>query len=406
MTPRDTVAAFPATSQQSAIRATPFVWIEPANIPPRKWLYGHHLIRGYVSLTVAPGATGKSSLLIADALAMSANRNLVGTPVYAGRPLRVWIWNLEDPIDELQRRITATAIQYQIHSTDIEGRLFVDSGRDQSLCIARQGHNGIEILDPVIDALQAEILAREIDVLIVDPFVSSHQVSENDNGAIDAVAKKWGAIADRTGCAIELVHHLRKLPHGIEATAESARGAVSLVAAARSVRVLNRMAKEEALQCGLTSNKGHFKVSDDKNNLAAATDSENWFRMESVQLDNGDNVGVVVQWDKPDPFDGITPRHLLAVQKAIDGKDYRQNVQATDWVGQHIGHIVGLDPAKPHDKNRLKSLIKTWINNGALIADEIMNKKGRPTPVIAVGKWVTAAEVAATNVADDEFPLG
>lgn len=113
-------------------------------------------------------------------------------------------------------------------------RLFVDSGREQGLCLAKQSKEETQIYEPVAEALEAELKARQIDVLIVDPFVSSHQVSENDNGAIDAVAKRWGAIADRAGCAIEIVHHLRKL-QGLEANAESARGAVSLVAAARSV---------------------------------------------------------------------------------------------------------------------------------------------------------------------------
>jgi hypothetical protein len=30
-----------------SISATPFVWKDPATIPPRAWLYGRHLIRKY-----------------------------------------------------------------------------------------------------------------------------------------------------------------------------------------------------------------------------------------------------------------------------------------------------------------------------------------------------------------------
>ena len=30
---------------------TEFVWRDPASIPPRPWLYGHHLIRKQVSVT-------------------------------------------------------------------------------------------------------------------------------------------------------------------------------------------------------------------------------------------------------------------------------------------------------------------------------------------------------------------
>ena len=42
----------------------------------------------------------------------------------------------------------------------------------------------------------AEILERRIDLLILDPFVSCHDVPENDNGAVDRVTKTWAALAE------------------------------------------------------------------------------------------------------------------------------------------------------------------------------------------------------------------
>lgn len=48
----------------------------------------------------------------------------------------------------------------------------------------------------------------------VDPFVKSHKVIENDNGAIDDVVTEWAHIADECNCSIELVHHVRKPPPG------------------------------------------------------------------------------------------------------------------------------------------------------------------------------------------------
>ena len=47
---------------------TAFVWRDPSTIPPRPWLYGRHLIRKQVSVTVALGGVGKSSLMICEAL--------------------------------------------------------------------------------------------------------------------------------------------------------------------------------------------------------------------------------------------------------------------------------------------------------------------------------------------------
>jgi len=61
-------------------------------------------------------------------------------------PLRVWYWNLEDPSDELTRRIQATAMRYGLDQTDIEDRLFVDTGREQELLIAESTRAGALIL--------------------------------------------------------------------------------------------------------------------------------------------------------------------------------------------------------------------------------------------------------------------
>ena len=87
------------------------------------------------------------------------------------------------------------------------------------------------------------------DVVIADPFISSHQVTENDNNAIDMVVKEWGRVAELGNCAVRLTHHARKGEQ--EITAESGRGASALIAAARCVRVFNRMSKEEADKAGI-----------------------------------------------------------------------------------------------------------------------------------------------------------
>ena len=69
---------------------------EQANVTePRDWLYGDILLRKFISMTVAPGGVGKSSLVAVETLAQVTGRNLLGEDP-AG-PLRVALWNLEDP---------------------------------------------------------------------------------------------------------------------------------------------------------------------------------------------------------------------------------------------------------------------------------------------------------------------
>src|SRR4051812_27530497 len=72
----------------SSISATPYAWRDPAMIRPRAWLYGRHYIRKFISGTVSPGGLGKSSLAVAEALALATGRDLIGTKPVA--PVGCW----------------------------------------------------------------------------------------------------------------------------------------------------------------------------------------------------------------------------------------------------------------------------------------------------------------------------
>ena len=303
-----------------------------------------------------------------------------------GSPKRVWLFNLEDPHVELEKRIAAACRKYGIDAHDLADRLFVDSGRDQPLCLTETTRNATLIAKPVSDRLIAQIKEKQIDVVIIDPFVSSHSAPENDNVLIDMVAKEWAHIAHEGNCAIELVHHSKKM-NGQEATADSARGASSLVAAARSVRVLNAMTKKQAEEAGEETHRGIFSVVDDKNNLAPPARDEDWFKIMNMRLDNGDDVGVVTKWRWPDPMAGIGDTKLLAVQHAVDGKSLRENCQAKDWVGHAIAPILGLDLTNATNKSKVKRLIKTWVSTGALVVTLVADAKGADRPTVEVGKW-------------------
>lgn len=361
---------------------TPFTLPDPNKIPRRQWLYGRHLIRKNVSVTVAPGGVGKSSLSIVQALEMCSGRRLLGE--WNAGPMNVWLFKLEDEREELNRRICAAAQCFNIEQSDLDGRLFVDSGRENDLILATQQRDSIYLNNPILDLLERRILENKIDVLIVDPFVSSHQVNEMDNGKMDIVAKAWVKLADRTNCAIELIHHTRKL-NGAEATSDASRGASSLINAARSSRVLQRLCSDELEKAGVKDKTGtYFYVKRDKANLAT-TGERATFRTVSVDLGQGDTVGVVESFKMPTAFDGIGIRQLIEVQKAVDGQDYRFSEQAEDWIGYTIAEILGLDASG--DRPRIKQLINTWLKSNALKKVQKKLASGKTAPVVEVGEW-------------------
>lgn len=381
-------AAEVAQIEPPCVVATAYEWREPSSIPRRDWLYGRLLVRKFVSATVAPGGVGKSSLIAAEALAMVSGKPLLGV---SSQRRRVWLWNLEDPREETERKIQATAKRYRIEPADIGDRLFVDSGRDQRLVIAEQTRNGAMIVRPVVDGLVAEIAARGIDVVVIDPFVSCHSVPENDNTAQDTIVKEWGKVADRADCSIHLIDHTRKGIGGdTEVTTESSRGAKSKTDACRVVRVLNRMSKDEGEKAGVENHRLYFRAYNDKANLAPPADESEWYRLESVDLENGtalgpgDSVGVVHTWQWPDAMDGVTGGDFDRVAATIRAGKWRENAQSGDWVGRAVANALDLDPDNKADKAKIKGMLKVWLTAGSLAIVEAQDEKRMTRKFVAV----------------------
>lgn len=374
----------------TALWARPFKWRDPKTIPRRHWLYGGHYIRSFVSATFAPGGAGKSALTLAEAVAMASGRDLIGHKPDCR--LKVWVWSGEDPLVETERRIAAICLHFDLSRADVEEWLFYGSGRDADLVIAEQTRDGTTVNRPNVEGVIRLVQDLGVDVVIIDPFVSSHRVTENDNNAIDAVVKQWNGIANRTNAAVELVHHTRKTG-GQEITVEDGRGAVALVAAARSARVINPMSKEEGERAGVVNHRYFFRVDNGKANLRPPADGSEWFQFQSINLDNGiipgagDSVGVVTPWIWPDAHAGVTAAHLFQVQKLVDEGEYRDSIQAIDWVGQAVAQVLSLDLTNKADKARAAALYRQWKTNGMFAIEQRRDRKGVDRPCVVVGKW-------------------
>ncbi len=376
------------------IDATPFKWIEPSTIAPRSWLYGNHLARKYVSATIAPGGAGKSTLGVSEAIAMAAGRDLLGDKPHGA--LKVWLINLEDPHEEIERRVVAAMLEHRVSPAHIGDRLFINSGREMPLRLADLAGGKPTLLVDAFAAFERTIKINEIDVVLIDPLVSLHGLDENANGAMDMLVKRLAKSADDCNCAIELVHHVRKL-NGQDADADSARGGSAIISAVRSARVLNGLSAEVAKTWDIheADRRGFVRRDSAKANLAPPSKAR-WFRLASVDLANAtaerqsDQVAVAVSWSPPDLMEGITVAKLSAVQHAVHGKNYRASPLAQEWVGYAIADLLSIDAASSAGKAKLKAALKAWMASGALVTSELHDaRNGRPSPVVDVGEWVT-----------------
>lgn len=159
----------------------------------------------------------------------------------------------------------------------------------------------------------------------------------------------------------------------------------ALLAKARSARVLNGMAEDEAARAGIEKRRSFFRVDNGKANLSPAGEKADWYRLLGVEIGNGDNVVAVAPWKWPNPLAGITPDDLRAVQAKIREGRYRESIQSQDWAGNAVASVLKLNLSKKADKAKAAGLLKTWLAKDMLRVVEGLDAKSMPRKFVEVG---------------------
>lgn len=377
---------------------TVYDMFDEASIEPRRWIYGNHYLRSFVSVLASAGGVGKTSLQIVEALAIVTGRPLLGEAVK--EQTNVWIVNLEDPLEEIQRRVLAAMKHYGIHADEVRGKLFVNAGRDFSLKFGIQTREGVLPNTKLVEYLCQKIPEKQIGCVFIDPFIGAHSINENDNMAVNAIVGEIRRVADETKAAIGLVHHIRK-GNGEDASIDSVRGAGSLIGAARAARVVNRMQPDDAARVGIDEAEARsiFRVDDGKANLAPPADAAVYRKMIGVKIANGEWIGVCVDYKLPDAFDGISGKDAKKMQQIVadahtSGEPFRESSQSKKWVGVAVADMLGIDVSEKQGKARVSSIIKTWIKTNVLAVEKITDsRQSREVSVVVVGEWISSDEV-------------
>ena len=346
-------------------------------IPPREWLYGTQLVRRYISVMVAPGGVGKTTLSLGMALSLAHGRGLLGEWVH--QRVNALCCFLEDPEDEFDRRVAAGMIHHRLDDAELRGRVHLFNGRERRLTIAALDVDGVTVTYPDKEAVIAYIQENEIGAVFVDPFVNSHELDENSNPHINAAARAWAEIANTTGCAVMLVHHTRK--GAVAGDMESGRGAAALRDAARVGLTLTAMSPEEAAESGIEEERRrlHVRLDDGKGNMAPAAGDAVWYRLVSVALGNGtpqypkgDFVQAIERWQKPSAFKDLSAADLNEALDAIaagPGQGQRYSLSnagrggGTRWAGRVLMERHG------RNADQAKAMLDTWERNGLLVPD-------------------------------------
>jgi hypothetical protein len=340
--------------QQAPAPRRPTFYIAPdeINIPKRAWLLGGHYIRQAATATVAPGGWGKTTLTLYEAITMVADG------------LAVWYLSGEDPKVEIDRRIAAHCRQHSIVLGELPGKLFVDDRSTFPMFIGKSARPAsVTFDDASLTLFEQAIIETELDVVMLDPFVSFHSVPENDNGCVDAVVKRIAGIAQRTNSCIEISHHVRKQMMGFNQsiTVDDSRGGGAIINAVRSGRVINRMNGSEADQAHIDRDQRHFymRVDKGKRNMAPP-DKAVWYELKNVELANGDHVQALAPWDFPKVLDEVSIDDTDWVRDLIRRKAYRVDSRSPRWLGLELAKRFKKNPNEKADCAWMNKLIGIW----------------------------------------------
>jgi hypothetical protein len=348
---------------------------EAASVPARPWLIRGMAMIGQVTLLVAPGGAGKSTITFAAANAVCrVDGRFIGRAVEPKRCGAVWMANNEDPLTELHLRQRAFRAHW-LEPVKAAFPLLFSSGQVRAFRVTQQIKlaSGALIQKPLdVDAAVEFMRANGVKMFIVDPFVETHDADENDNAAMAAVAAQYRTIAQRAGAAVVLVHHTRKAQaassEGHAGEMDSARGAGSVANVARIGLTLYGMSEKDAKRYGVPPDRRHrfVRLDDAKANLTLTSGEPRWFEKVSVDVPAIDEDGTRVN----EPVGVLVP--VADIRTAAPGRPLAEDVLAvmrdeTEVEQAEVGRrLVGLDAVVYGSEAQVRKRLERLFDDGAV----------------------------------------
>jgi len=273
--------------------------IPPAHeIPPRPWVVPRLLLRQQITLLVAEGSAGKSTLILILAAHMALGRDFLGFKV--PRKWRSIIYNAEDDRDEMARRLYAICQAYKFDPAEVL----------EGVQILVSGETGLQLVQGNPPSMKTETVQQLVDMaghsdigmLALDPLIDIHSVNENDNTGMRYVMAVLRLIARQADVAVLVAHHTSRAGMNAEARAGDisiSRGATTVSNAARIALTLSPPSTKDIDELGLREEdrSRYARLDDAKMNMSLVSGRPIWLKREGVRLINGDEVGVLIHYD-------------------------------------------------------------------------------------------------------------
>jgi hypothetical protein len=217
-----------------------------------------------VALLIAPGGTGKTTLMLYEAVHIALGRDLHGLEIK--KRGRVVIVTAEDSREMLIARLRNVAAGMKLSDAHI--RVVRDSVRivDVSglgLRLTTEGLSGSIQPSPYVDELITEFKPLEPVMVVIDPAISfgisEARINDNEQALVEAGRR----MRRELNCCVRFIHHTGKA-NAREATADqySGRGGSAFADGARMVHVLQPV-KDSTTDLTLTRPKMSYCLPQD-----------------------------------------------------------------------------------------------------------------------------------------------
>jgi Mrp family chromosome partitioning ATPase len=200
----------PRTVRQGFV-VVPVADLTDTEVAPPGWWWDGYLPAGVVTLLGAHGGTGKSTVALMLAVSVALGKPLFGVGTRRGT---VAYFSAEDGADLMRHRLRWLCRGLGVDVADVAERLHIlDAVTEGDPALFHEvgaGGRRQGLTTPTYTALQAYVVAHDIDVLIVDNASDTFDGSEIDRAKVRGFMRALARIAQARGGAVLLLAHVDK----------------------------------------------------------------------------------------------------------------------------------------------------------------------------------------------------
>lgn len=271
--------------------------LDPVSIPARPWMVDRMLMLHELTLLLAPGSAGKSSLSLAVVAHLAVGKNF--GPYTTHTKCKSIVYNGEDSVAEQSRRLLAVCLAYGFDYAEVKKNVMLLSADEIDLRLVTAAGRTPIVNEAMVQQLIDIAKDPDVGLTVYDPLVDIHEVDEGDNPQMNTVMKVMKRVAREANVASLICHHTSKGSGSRQedrvGNMDIARGASGIVYKARISFTLLNASQQDAEDYGMQDGERNLwvRLDDAKMNLALASDQAVWFKKEGVRIMSGDVVGVL-----------------------------------------------------------------------------------------------------------------